>query len=566
MTAEPTAAVATVAVAVLVATTVLRQPPPDAEEALVLRMDWQAEEQTQELASWVESHRPRQPVVLRGTFASRWWAVGRWDPSYLSEHVGGRFPVTVNSEPLMPYIDREMAGWALPAIERCSQARKQQQLPRSGSRCEAPLPLEKQDLSMAEFWRRTALANEAVAAAEAAGVQGPPRDVEWLYGAIHLQPDFEPELLRADLRGFRTWMAPASVPREARRWHLWYSGKGPTKQGHYDQTHNLYTQLYGRRKVTLSPPAAALEAAHLFPRVHGSKRHSMIEAGGPGVRPQLGRTFDLLFGTTDRNGSSGVPPPLPLRSVEVVLEPGQVLYIPPWWLHRVESLDNASVALSSWWPASEEKVLIEELRAGAVLPWWNAASPAESGHGDTSGGGTGVAAGVRTEADVAASTTGGRAEDEYALLRSRPPPEATTAKDHLQPDGRWPGGLVVAVIKGFLDATIGASAMRRLITQRYQPFFGNWSLGEEPFASSCRSATRAEALASQLTAEQHAQLAELARKQNAIAARFEDAAIRELVLADEAELLIGSELGAASIQPLLLHCWGVGADSSDDST
>lgn len=39
------------------------------------------------------------------------------------------------------------------------------------------------------------------------------------------------------------------------------------------------------------------------------------------------------------------------------------------------------------------------------------------------------------------------------------------------------------------------------------------------------------------------------------AARFQDAGVRDIVLRDEAELLIGSELGARHIHAMLINCW-----------
>jgi hypothetical protein len=46
---------------------------------------------------------------------------------------------------------------------------------------------------------------------------------------------------------------------------------------------------------------------------------------------------------------------------------GDVLYIPPWWLHRAEAL-NESVSVSSWFEDSLTATILEQSAALPLLP------------------------------------------------------------------------------------------------------------------------------------------------------------------------------------------------------
>eukprot|EP01047_Picozoa_sp_COSAG01_P009855 COSAG01_NODE_411_length_17360_cov_11.401852_8_plen_333_part_00 len=181
----------------------------------------------QTVAEWAAARRPRMPVVVTDTVASRWRAVGRWDPEYLSRHVSTPFTAHANSEPLFQYVDAEMAEWALPAIQACGRALRAGRAP--GARCTVPrAPDAYENLTMHEFWRlRTGSRHrgrrgEAAAAGGGAAPPAAPPDRRFLYGAVRLHSSWERELVRADLRGFRTWMVPPGLGPHAARFHLWF--------------------------------------------------------------------------------------------------------------------------------------------------------------------------------------------------------------------------------------------------------------------------------------------------------------------------------------------------------
>ena len=100
---------------------------------------------------------------------------------------------------------------------------------------------------------------------------------------------------------------------------LWFGPKGTFTPLHHDLTNNMLVQIYGRKKVTLIP---ALQVSSLyndkgvysatdFPDID-MKKHPLMENATP---------------------------------MEIIIEPGDALFIPIGWWHCVESLD-VSISLS----------------------------------------------------------------------------------------------------------------------------------------------------------------------------------------------------------------------------
>lgn len=100
--------------------------------------------------------------------------------------------------------------------------------------------------------------------------------------------------------------------------NLWISSRGSVAHMHYDAFHNFFVQMYGYKEFILAPPAAH-RRLRVFPSTHPRYRQTQLlypPRGTPGVR-------------------------------RVVLAPGDVLYLPPMWFHRVRSLTR-SVSMNVW--------------------------------------------------------------------------------------------------------------------------------------------------------------------------------------------------------------------------
>ena len=96
--------------------------------------------------------------------------------------------------------------------------------------------------------------------------------------------------------------------------NLWMAAPGMTTPAHYDGAHNCFVQVRGAKAFTLLPPAA-WRALHLYPRVHPSSRQAPESEWG---------ALELA----------------PLGALRVTVRAGDLLYIPPFWFHRVEAVEK----------------------------------------------------------------------------------------------------------------------------------------------------------------------------------------------------------------------------------
>ena len=101
---------------------------------------------------------------------------------------------------------------------------------------------------------------------------------------------------------------------------------------------NFFIPLQGRKRFTLLPPPA--QSLGLFPAHHPYYRH---------LRPAA--VASVLAGDGTMQHTAG------LR--EVVVGPGDVLYIPPYWFHQVETLDPGGALALNLWSPSAAFVLME---------------------------------------------------------------------------------------------------------------------------------------------------------------------------------------------------------------
>jgi hypothetical protein len=116
-----------------------------------------------------------------------------------------------------------------------------------------------------------------------------------------------------------------AVPRSL---NLWFGGKGCKTPLHYDKSHNFLAQIYGRKRLILFEPN---ESAALYPAIGGKYPHvSRINVFAPDVARFPG--FQAVSA----------------RRVECLISPGDILFIPKYWWHAVESLD-VSISLNVWW-------------------------------------------------------------------------------------------------------------------------------------------------------------------------------------------------------------------------
>ena len=111
--------------------------------------------------------------------------------------------------------------------------------------------------------------------------------------------------------------------------NVWVSHRGVFTQSHFDELENFNIALAGRKRFVLSPPGFW----EYYPR-------SLVRGLG-----DKSRAVD--FDDVSRERFPRLVAKLAQRR-ELILEPGQLLYLPLGWWHQVESLDELNINLNFW--------------------------------------------------------------------------------------------------------------------------------------------------------------------------------------------------------------------------
>eukprot|EP00930_Biecheleria_cincta_P047529 TRINITY_DN32965_c0_g1_i1.p1 TRINITY_DN32965_c0_g1~~TRINITY_DN32965_c0_g1_i1.p1 ORF type:complete len:490 (-),score=100.25 TRINITY_DN32965_c0_g1_i1:31-1500(-) len=124
----------------------------------------------------------------------------------------------------------------------------------------------------------------------------------------------------------REWQEMNVLPL-VQRFYLFAGLGGTLYHCHYDLQPNLHVQLTGRKRFILFPPDN-WPNLYPFPVHHDLDRRAMVDLDAPdeGRFPRW-------------RGARG-------RIVE--LEPGDALYIPPYWWHHVQSLTPETTSMAMW--------------------------------------------------------------------------------------------------------------------------------------------------------------------------------------------------------------------------
>jgi len=134
-------------------------------------------------------------------------------------------------------------------------------------------------------------------------------EIQPVEAVMYIPPDFQPERSH-----------------EFRETVVWIAQNSSTTPLHFDLSHNFFTQVYGSKHFLLFPPQT-WEQLYLYPHLHPGSQASQMQMNA----------LDYEKFPLAKN----------LRGFEVVLEEGDVLYIPPLWFHQVTSL-STSISISVW--------------------------------------------------------------------------------------------------------------------------------------------------------------------------------------------------------------------------
>lgn len=108
--------------------------------------------------------------------------------------------------------------------------------------------------------------------------------------------------------------------------NIWIGPKGTKSKLHYDSDHNLFVQIFGKKKITLIAPAYSEQCYAV--NITWYDGYSPIDVENPDY---------VKYPEFER---------VPLLQYE--LEPGDMLYIPKGWWHDIRSTEN-SISANLWW-------------------------------------------------------------------------------------------------------------------------------------------------------------------------------------------------------------------------
>eukprot|EP00002_Diphylleia_rotans_P036777 TRINITY_DN8156_c0_g1_i1.p1 TRINITY_DN8156_c0_g1~~TRINITY_DN8156_c0_g1_i1.p1 ORF type:complete len:346 (+),score=58.26 TRINITY_DN8156_c0_g1_i1:48-1085(+) len=129
---------------------------------------------------------------------------------------------------------------------------------------------------------------------------------------------------------------------------MWVSTAGVVANTHYDRSENFHVMVTGRKKFIIFAPTSH-RGLYTYPSIHPHYHQSQVD-----VTAKESLMEYPLFPTE--------------VALEFILEPSEILYIPPFWFHRVESLEF-SVSASFLAPSLHESICSNAL--WAPLPFKN---------------------------------------------------------------------------------------------------------------------------------------------------------------------------------------------------
>jgi hypothetical protein len=117
---------------------------------------------------------------------------------------------------------------------------------------------------------------------------------------------------------------------------LWVSPGGNTSPLHYDLDNNFFIQSYGFKKFLLYTP---WEFYNLYPNSLFSKapHTSKIDLSNPDMKKY--------------------PNFLRVKPKEIIIAPGEMLFLPAYWWHQVYSID-LTISINIWWPPLRRQCLV----------------------------------------------------------------------------------------------------------------------------------------------------------------------------------------------------------------
>ncbi|GFO38263.1 hypoxia-inducible factor 1-alpha inhibitor [Plakobranchus ocellatus] len=173
-------------------------------------------------------------------------------------------------------------------------------------------------------------------------------DSKWIYLQQPLNDTVGPRI-EMDFKGFNWDFAYRQMKKN--RWGpltsnlLLVGMEGVITPAHYDEQENLFAQIQGYKRFLLFHPDQ-FECLYPYPIFHPHDRQSQVDFDEPDLKK-----FPLFS---------------KLKGYEGIVGPKDVLYIPMYWWHQVESLQGhgETISCTFWFKAAPTEKVVYPLNAG----------------------------------------------------------------------------------------------------------------------------------------------------------------------------------------------------------
>ena len=171
-----------------------------------------------------------------------------------------------------------------------------------------------------------------------------------------------PPLMQEDVR--LSDLVVKEVDKKMSRGIVWLGNKGVTAQTHYDRSFNMFVQVIGSKSFYLFPPSGTGSLFGPYYDDEDDNNFCYLHPSYSGSRRQCRYTFPLIdnhdhhtCGNNSSNNnecSSRAPSAAAPSAMLATLQPGELLYVPPFYFHTVVSLSPQTLSYSVLSPSSEE--------------------------------------------------------------------------------------------------------------------------------------------------------------------------------------------------------------------
>jgi oxalate decarboxylase/phosphoglucose isomerase-like protein (cupin superfamily) len=250
---------------------------------------------------WIVSRNPQIPVIWRNSSITRNWnAIGKWDFEHLDRKINQSLNAMVKERKGSEYQEVEMRS----LFKNKPLDRYRDLIPFDHSN----VKIDIQSVRLRDLKDRQ------------------------VYAMAKASMDQLPKEMYRDLKGWKNLMIDKNSRHDS---DVWITTPGSTSHAHYDLQHNFYVEIYGEKRFLMLAPSE-IKNLHLHPFLHSMQRQIQPIKGLNYLSEEDLERFPRIAEISQSN------------VLFASLEKGDILYIPPFWIHSGTSiLDSVSIGTCS---------------------------------------------------------------------------------------------------------------------------------------------------------------------------------------------------------------------------